>query len=385
MNEILWTISMQCAHTVRRLKHAILGRTGEAIAIAALLAACGSSQEDVMMGQELVSAPQESGTGVMVDHDDDDIAPVLDSVEVSGGGTVDDVDGALPDGVEECLQEWFQVLESQQAAMPDQDYDVQDDGGTVVEHRPVVEVAGGIVGEVSAFGDFTGEVPQDVYECMQEWAFQVSQNGAVEQEGATEREYSSPSDIDPEVDPVAVALGLTSKDEVHALYSLEVGAEDAVQAAVALHPELIDLLNGTIAGSDVSDEARAAVDDSAFRVVAAHSALEPAVEALYEGLSKTEEAFALLNEWRRCMARSGYDYDSPAEIETALTGRSRNIDSIPDLLAARDQCLAEVDYAGASDRAVLQVMPEWKSEHAALLTEYREALESYERGLPESG
>lgn len=305
-------------------------------------------------------------------------APGLDSVEVSGGGTLGDIDGALPQGFEECVQEWFQELASQQGAMTDQDDDV-----IAFEHRSdFVEVpGGGIVGEVSIFGELTEEVPQEVDECLQEWALQVSQEDATEQEGTTEWEYSSPPDIYPEVDPVAVALGFTTNDEARALYSLAASARAEVQSAEALHPELRDLLNGTIAGSDVPDEARASVNDSAFRVVAAARALELAVEALYEGLSTTEESLALLNEWRRCMADSGHIYDHPFQMETELMERRSLTDDIPDLLEARDQCLAAVDYAGSSDRAVLQVIPEWKSEHSALLSEYREALDVYERGL----
>ena len=235
---------------------------------------------------------------------------------------------------------------------------------------PVEFPSGGIVGGIG--GDIIA-VPQDVQA-------QASQEGTSEQEGAAEWEYNSTIDL-PEVDPVAVALGFTTKDEARALYSLVASARAVVQSAVAVHPELRDLLNGTIAGSDVSDEARASVDDSAFRVVAARRALDPAVEALYDDLSKTEEARALLNEWRRCMARSGYIYDSPVEIETALTERRWTIDSVPDLLEARDQCLAAVDSAADSDRAVLQVVPEWKSEYSELLSEYREALDVYESGL----
>jgi hypothetical protein len=245
-------------------------------------------------------------------------------------------------------------------------------GEDVVASGPdPVEFDGG--GIVCCLGGDIIAVPEDLQAL-------TLQEGTGQQEGATEWTYSSTMDF-PEVDPVAVALGFTTEDGVHALYSLVASSTAQVQSAAALHPELRDLLYGTIAASDVSEEARALVDDSAFRVLAARRDLDPAVEALYEGLSKTEETRVMLNKWRRCMARKGYDYESPEEVETALVERRWTIDSIPALLEARDQCLVEVDYAADSDRAVLEVIPDWKSEYSVLLSEYREALDQYEKSL----
>jgi hypothetical protein len=180
-----------------------------------------------------------------------------------------------------------------------------------------------------------------------------------------------------ELDPIIVAMGITTHDTTLGVHRRQADAENQVWAAAADHPELKGFIAGTTALEDLADQATAAVDDSALSVIAARQALEPAVETLYDKLRQTEQARTIGNQWRQCMASDGYTYDDPVQVEARITelNRTRNFNSIPRLLESRDRCLAAVE--SATERLVLQLLPDWKTENSTLLSAYDKALESH--------
>lgn len=362
MNRALWTNRQPRAHRVRRLGKGTIGLvavTAIAIALLATLVALDSCQGEDTASQE-PQEPQEGSTLGVLNEEGDVIGLPQDftmdfetsRVEVPGGGVVGTASHE-GDFVFMPLDLW--TLASQELAA--QEIEVPSDA-------------------IVYQGDDFVLVTRDAWAL---WAF--SQEGAIGgEQNITTESYSSPPDTESEIDPVAVALGLT-KDETHALYSLHASARANVQSALAEHPELLDLLNGTTTGADISDEARASVDGLALRVIATGNALEMAVEELWNDLSRTDEASAFVEEWSRCMADRGYIYDSPIQIETDLRERRHAIDSVADLLESRDRCYGAGGYTAASNRLVLPLIPEWQSEHSALLSAYREALDLYESSL----
>lgn len=178
-----------------------------------------------------------------------------------------------------------------------------------------------------------------------------------------------------ELDPIAVALGVTTSAEARAFYARQASAEQSLLAAAGKHPELRELSDGTRTVDDLPSDARTAVDDSALQMVVAYNALESAADGLYDDLSKTDKALVLSDQWSRCMKRSGFNYQSPVEVETDIERHSRyqTFDNLSDLLDSRDKCLAEVETA--TERLALELLPEWKNEHASLISAYKDALD----------
>ena len=183
-----------------------------------------------------------------------------------------------------------------------------------------------------------------------------------------------------ELDPIVVAIGATTHDATLAVHSVHADAEAKVWSAAHDHPELKELLSGTKSLEEVSDRAKSAVEDSALSVIASRLALEPVVESLYDDLSKTERASTISHRWRQCMANNGYHYNDPVEVETKIRelSRTQEFDDIVRLVESRDGCLAVVE--SSTERLVLESVPHWKSEHAILLSSYRDALESHGNG-----
>lgn len=180
-----------------------------------------------------------------------------------------------------------------------------------------------------------------------------------------------------ELDPIMAALGATTFETAQALRELQAAAEHDTWSAVGDHPEIADFASGTIVVDDLSNDARAAVDDASLHVIAARLALAPAVDALYDDLSRTDEARMIAGQWQDCMARLGYEYRDPSELETDLNHptSTHNGTHMVELIEARDACLDAVNLA--TERLLLRLLPDWKQENSAKLSAYRKALDDY--------
>lgn len=170
-----------------------------------------------------------------------------------------------------------------------------------------------------------------------------------------------------ELDPIAVALGVTTEAEAAAFYTRQAAAMNGLPYTANEQPGLPVEIPG---GNEFSDDVASDNADSTPQIMTTYTALESAVDELYDDLSRTPGARTIANQWRQCMRRDGFNYQSPVEIETDID--RRQTDNLPKLLKARDKCLAEVETA--TERLVLELLPEWKRDNANLLSTYSNAL-----------
>ena len=170
-----------------------------------------------------------------------------------------------------------------------------------------------------------------------------------------------------DLDPIAVALAVTTAKEAAAFYARQTAVMDNISSTTQENPgTTIDAPGGNV----LSDDAGGIITDSTSQIASTYTALESAVDELYDSLSRTPGAQTIANQWSRCMSRDGFNYQSPVEIESDID--RGQTDNLTKLLESRDKCLAEIETA--TERLVLELLPDWKREHTALLSSYNNAL-----------
>ncbi len=181
-----------------------------------------------------------------------------------------------------------------------------------------------------------------------------------------------------ELDPIVVALGATTSATANTIYRLHSAAEDELASTAESHlSSSHNLITSAELAENKTDNTRTATLTKAKNVVTTRRALESAVETLYAELSKTPQAQEIARQWQKCMARLGFTYSDPTQIEEDLmhlqSGRQNG--AIDEILTARDRCLKAVD--SATDQLVLQQIPNWTQQNSTQLSAYRDALDVY--------
>ncbi len=109
------------------------------------------------------------------------------------------------------------------------------------------------------------------------------------------------------------------------------------------------------------------------------SELGDAVDDLYQEVADDPGAAKARTWWRQCMAARGTAFDSPNAIEDAIAAPRSDVGEIDGhtldvILANRDECEAEASEL-LSDLLAGR-FPDWASEHAATIDEYRHLVEA---------
>ena len=102
--------------------------------------------------------------------------------------------------------------------------------------------------------------------------------------------------------------------------------------------------------------------------------LDVAVEELYDRASKADLAVGLQESWRQCMRDRGHNFDSPTDIETAISDGSLNFQRTQIAIRDRDECTVDLE-TDFEYFLLTEFIPDWSDDNSDLLDRYRQSFD----------
>ncbi len=176
-------------------------------------------------------------------------------------------------------------------------------------------------------------------------------------------------------DPRIAALGAVSQAEVAALSSSHAELLNTVHDLAKSDKSFTAFAYGNATRESLERNSPARSRPELLDFIEIQKALDVAVEELYDRASKADLALELQGSWRRCMRKRGHDFDSPADIETAITDGSLTPERTHIAIHDRDKCTVglETDFEYF---LLTELIPDWSDANSDLLDRYRQILDS---------
>ena len=201
----------------------------------------------------------------------------------------------------------------------------------------------------------------------------ITVGAATQGREASEREIRAALD-QYSLDPRIAALGAVSQRDVVALSRSRAELLNAILDLAKEDESFTAFAFGNSPRESLEPNSPARSRPELLDFIEIQKELDVAVEELYDRASKADLAVGLQESWRQCMRDRGHNFDSPTDMETAISDGSLNFQRTQIAIRDRDECTVDLE-TDFEYFLLTEFIPDWSDDNSDLLDRYRQSFD----------